>query len=596
MAQGGAGFPGVSGREPALTVRGRLVLGTAVLLLLAGTGLGVWALVAFGLVVLSFLLCMYLAFYPAAVALWRRHVEFSWRLGPGPGPGIGAGRAKTEAPIRLVAGGVIPVEITVRNRAPVALGEARFELMTSSVVEPPHPPGHPAKTPLSLWIGPRTEASLVVETRVPVAGYWCLHGALVYLRDPLGLSRLRAYFPAPLPLRTWPRAGLRSMLPAPAAPHARQGPVTRRLLGQGGDLRELRDHVPGDPFKRIAWKATARTGRLMVRELDQEALRGHYLLVDVGASMRESRTARSKLDHAVELCAAYARAALAGGDRVGLIAFDHRIHRHLRPDDRAAAWLRLCECLMDVACPVDPELTEVTDGELVAAVARYLRHQEGMEARVGGALKVDDARWTRIVTGPDGVLYDMEVIGRTVTRLLSRTGPGAEPDPGSQEIQRIVATLGGDREMAELRLFCRLRGIELPPRRAGGGVAWKRAFAAALEQVAEMRMPQRVLIWSDLRGLEGDLTMLGRAVMLARRRGHRLICLLPETVAYARLPPGEAAARAATIFAWEERRREQTAERQLERLGVSVERLEPRDSIATVLGRLAGGRGGRRRR
>lgn len=594
MAQVAVGLSAVSGREPALTMRGRLVLGAAVLLLLAGTGLGVWVLVAFGLVVLSFLLCMYLAFYPAAVALWRRHVEFSWRLGPG--QGTASGRTRTEAPLRLVAGGVIPVELTVRNRAPVALGEARFQLMTSSVVETPRPPGHPADTPLSLSIGPRTEASLVVETRVPVAGYWCLHGALVYLRDPLGLTRLRAYFPAPLPLRTWPRAGLRSLLPAPAAPHARQGPVTRRLLGQGGDLRELRDHVPGDPFKRIAWKATARTGRLMVRELDQEAMRGHYLIVDVGASMRESRELRSKLDHAVELCAAYARAALAGGDRVGFIAFDRRIHRHLRPDDRAATWMRIAECLMDVACPVDPELTEVTDGELVAAVARYLRHQEGVDARLGGAPQVDDARWARIITGPDGVLYDMEVIGRTVTRQLSRTGSGAEPGPGAQGIQRLMATLGSDREMAELRLYCRLRGIELPPRRSSGGSAWKRALAATLEQVAAMRMPQRVLIWSDLRGLEGDLTMLGRAAMLARRRGHRLTCLLPETVAYARLPPGEAAARAATIFAWEERRREQTAERQLERLGVSVQRLDPRDGIGTVLGRLAGGRRTRRRR
>jgi uncharacterized protein (DUF58 family) len=581
----------VSGREPALTARGRLVLATAVLLLLAGTALGVWALVGFGLVVLSLLLCMYLAFYPAALALWRRHVEFSWRVGAGSGPL----KTRTAAPVRLVAGGVIPVELTVRNRAPVALGEARFELMTSSVVEPPHPPGLPARTPLGLRIGPRTEASLVVETRVPVAGYWCLHGALVHLRDPLGLARLRAYFPAPLPLRTWPRAGWRAMLPAPAVPHARLGPVARRLLGQGGDLRELRDHVPGDPFKRIAWKATARTGRLMVRELDQEALRGHYLLVDVGASMRESREVRSKLDHAVELCATYARAALASGDRVGLIAFDHRIHRHLRSDDRAAAWMRLAECLMDVACPVDPELTELTDGELVASVARYLRHQEGVEARIGGAPKVDDARWARIVAGPDGALYDMEVIGRTVGKLLL-SRPGAEAGPGAQEIRRLVATLGSDREMAELRLFCRLRGIELPPRRTSGGPAWKRAFAAALEQVAEMRAPQRVLIWSDLRGLEGDLTMLGRAALLARRRGHQLICLLPETVAYARLPPGEAAARAATIFAWEERRREQTAERQLECLGVSVQRLGPRDGIEAVLGRLAGGRGRRRRR
>ena len=31
------------------------------------------------------------------------------------------------------------------------------------------------------------------------------------------------------------------------------------------EIRELREHMPGDPFKKIAWKASARRGRLLVR-------------------------------------------------------------------------------------------------------------------------------------------------------------------------------------------------------------------------------------------------------------------------------------------------------------------------------------------
>ena len=38
--------------------------------------------------------------------------------------------------------------------------------------------------------------------------------------------------------------------------------------GSGTELRELRELRPGDPFKSIAWKASARSGKLLVREVE----------------------------------------------------------------------------------------------------------------------------------------------------------------------------------------------------------------------------------------------------------------------------------------------------------------------------------------
>src|SRR5438477_6514288 len=43
-----------------------------------------------------------------------------------------------------------------------------------------------------------------------------------------------------------------------------------RLRGEGGELRELREHQSGDPFRRIAWKASARRGVLLVREYEKD--------------------------------------------------------------------------------------------------------------------------------------------------------------------------------------------------------------------------------------------------------------------------------------------------------------------------------------
>src|SRR5262249_40476243 len=147
-------------------------------------------------------------------------------------------------------------------------------------------------------------------------GTWFLHGAAVEINDPLGLYTVDAYFPSPLALQVFPRPTLRGapeiLRPRPTAgpPHERLGLPATRLRGLGGDLRELRDHAPGDPFKQIAWKATARTGKLMVRDLDRETMVTHFILVDVGPSMRLGRAGATRLDFAIELAAGYARAAL----------------------------------------------------------------------------------------------------------------------------------------------------------------------------------------------------------------------------------------------------------------------------------------------
>src|SRR5262245_38193021 len=51
-----------------------------VLLLGAGALACAWQVVALGIVSLSFLCAAYLAFYPAALALWRHHLELRWQV------------------------------------------------------------------------------------------------------------------------------------------------------------------------------------------------------------------------------------------------------------------------------------------------------------------------------------------------------------------------------------------------------------------------------------------------------------------------------------------------------------------------------------
>ena len=327
----------------------------------------------------------------------------------------------------------------------------------------------------------------------------------------------------------------------------------------------------------------------MVRELDREARVVHHVLVDIAASMRpidSNEPERSRLGHAVELAAGYARSALAAGERVGLITYDGLVHRHLRPDDRASTWGAIAERLMEAMHPVDADFTELTDGELVAAVARYLRHQESCETRLAAAPPIDDVKWSQVATGPAGELYDLAELAAVVDRLLARASRRPDRGPGPSRSAMKPTDPLTDR----LRQLCRLRSIELPYRRTTDLRRRATGLATALELAARDRGPQRIVILSDLGGLDGPLGPLERVAALTRRRGLRPLCLVPSGRAYSSIPPGERADRAATIFSWDEGRRESHARRNLQRLGFRVVPIAPGERLAQVLARCADAR------
>lgn len=60
---------------------------------------------------------------------------------------------------------------------------------------------------------------------------------------------------------------------------------SRLRIGQGSDLLKIREYQAGDPPRLIHWKATARSRRLMVRELAQEGAEGYHLFLDPDASL-----------------------------------------------------------------------------------------------------------------------------------------------------------------------------------------------------------------------------------------------------------------------------------------------------------------------
>jgi uncharacterized protein (DUF58 family) len=132
---------------------------------------------------------------------------------------------------------------------------------------------------------------------------------LVADEHELELGRALRVYAEKVPLRAIAR---------PAETEASVGDEVARATGDGIELAELRPFVDGDDLRRVNWRATARTGELVVNQFHPERNTAVVLLLDVLTDVGGPRGA--PLDQCVRAAAALAERYLARRDRVGLLA------------------------------------------------------------------------------------------------------------------------------------------------------------------------------------------------------------------------------------------------------------------------------------
>jgi uncharacterized protein (DUF58 family) len=104
-----------------------------------------------------------------------------------------------------------------------------------------------------------------------------------------------------------------------------------RRPGTGSELLDLRDYLPGDPPKMIAWKVSARRDRLITKEFESEVPVRCTLFVDTSNSVRLGPPGQNALSRQVDIAAAVAQATVAARDLVGLCVFDEDDASEVRP-------------------------------------------------------------------------------------------------------------------------------------------------------------------------------------------------------------------------------------------------------------------------
>jgi uncharacterized protein (DUF58 family) len=147
------------------------------------------------------------------------------------------------------------------------------------------------------------------------------------------------------PLRVYAEHEALRAVARPQETEASVGDEVAREKGEGIELAELRPFVEGDDLRRVNWRATARTGELVVNQLHPERNTAVVLLLDVLTDIRGPRGA--PLDDCVRAAGALAERYLARRDRVGLLAVGSGL-RWLRPASGAAQVHRIVDTLLEV--------------------------------------------------------------------------------------------------------------------------------------------------------------------------------------------------------------------------------------------------------
>lgn len=98
----------------------------------------------------------------------------------------------------------------------------------------------------------------------------------------------------------------------------------RRILGQSVEFDHIKPYTKGDDVRRLNWKATARTGNLMVNSFVEEKSQQIYCVIDKGRNMRMPFEGLSLLDYAINATLVFSNIALSKGDKAGLITFTEK--------------------------------------------------------------------------------------------------------------------------------------------------------------------------------------------------------------------------------------------------------------------------------
>lgn len=216
----------------------------------------------------------------------------------------------------------VELKLTARRRMTTFILEERL----------PERLGKPVRVPITK-LSSGEEVTHNYSLRCARRGVYDVGPLVAVASDPLGLSQRETVVAEPFELLVHPRVELVSDRPLTRQfedPPIR--PPVSKPWPSGLEFYGMREYVPGDDLRRIVWRASARTGKIMVREAEQGITDKITFILDTnrGSHSRDGEGLSESFEAGVSACASLAVRHLREGYEVKFVTNGGPLTRPLR--------------------------------------------------------------------------------------------------------------------------------------------------------------------------------------------------------------------------------------------------------------------------
>jgi uncharacterized protein (DUF58 family) len=187
-------------------------------------------------------------------------------------------------------------------------------------------PGHA----LALRVARDAPAMVRYQVRLKLRGLIRINELELSTRFPFGLFEYRLTLPVESEVLVYPRIGVFKDEPLPGSRFSRLMTSTETVNDKGQEeFRNLREYRPGDNPRLIAWRATAKHGELMVKELEDDLTKRVTIFLETRLEPGSRNLDRLRLERTISFAATLIRRLSRRRCWIGVYLFTPKpIHLH----------------------------------------------------------------------------------------------------------------------------------------------------------------------------------------------------------------------------------------------------------------------------
>jgi uncharacterized protein (DUF58 family) len=126
------------------------------------------------------------------------------------------------------------------------------------------------------------------------------------------------------------------------------GVKKQRRIGNSTEFEQIKNYVSGDDYRKLNWKATARTQKLMVNHFVDERSQNMIAVINMGRIMKMPFNGLSLLDYSINSTLSFLSLALKKSDKVGLITFNNRVRSYIPASKQKKVFTEINEGLYKI--------------------------------------------------------------------------------------------------------------------------------------------------------------------------------------------------------------------------------------------------------